>query len=195
MLKFDENDTRILALKSQKVIWTPLVQIDFTKGTERYSPATYVDVVSAGETWKTGSGIIGVSPVAAERVPSRSVYDIIFADPVHPSIATRWIDKFTEGGAYVGIELSMFMTFWYDGQWTDTVDLYHGRCIQVISDVGEDGQQITLVEFANELVRLDDNPPLKLTRANVQQRIANDNAFNFITISRNLQFGRKERNE
>ena len=193
MLKFDKDDPIILALQSPRVIWTPLVQIDFAKGTERYSPATYVDVMSAGETWKTGSGIIGVSPVAAERIPSRSIYDIIFADPVHPDITTRWIDKFTEGGAYVGIELSMFMSFWYNGQWTGTVDMYHGRSIQVISEVGEDGQQVTLVEFANELVRLDDNPPLKLTRANLQQRLATDNAFNFITISRNLQFGRKDR--
>ena len=194
MLKFEANDKRKLALDEKKVIWTPLVQIDFPSGTERYAPAVYSDVTSDGQVWKTGSGIIRLFPFSAERVPSRSIYDMVFYDPVHPDVKTRWLDKFTANNAYVGINLSIFLSFFYEGSWTDTVDMYFGRSIQVISDVGDDGMQITLVEFANELVKLDNNPPLKLTKANVKQRLASDNMMDFIAISRSLQFGKKDRN-
>ena len=190
MLRFPSNDPRIEALKQDKIVWAPIVQIDFSDGLERLSPATASDIRVDGNVYMSDTDLFQLSPVSASRTPSRDLFDVGFFDPVHPSRPTRWVDKFTKNG-YVGIPITVGMSFFYNESWTDSITIYKGKCVEVISTVDENNGQVTITEFAGPLTKLDVNSPLKLTKANLAQRNSSDTFLNYIAISRDLQFGKK----
>ena len=178
------------AAATENPIWSPLVRVDFKDGISRFGVGD-MDIVTDRQTWVVDSDLVALSPVSAQRVPDQDLFDVTFADPVHPDRPTRWIDKFTIDNSYVGIKIWVGLSFWHKQKWTPSVTIYTGICIQVLSTEGTDGGQITVGEFAGPLVRLEDNPPIKLTRANLKKRSQSDTYLDYVHISRNLQFGKK----
>lgn len=189
MITLADTDPRRLALDSGNTTSSPLVKVDFTDGSARFCLADS-DIVVDGETWSSAGALVALPPITASRVPSRETFDVTFADPVVGDNSRRWIDRFTLNNSYIGINIWIGKTYWYNRAWTAPLTIFTGRCVQVISS-GAPGGQVTVASFAGELVRIDDNPPLKLTRANLKQRNQSDTLLDYVTRTLDLQFGKK----
>lgn len=191
MLNIPDNDPRILALKSDNYTWAGLVQIDFNAGMERLSPTTDSDIRVDGKVWTSNPDLLTISPVSAERAPndSQDIHETTFADPVREGMPRRWVDLLVDDGSYVGTPIWVGIALIYNRKWTQSFTLYRGQCIGVVSGNGETGQ-ITTATWSGPLVRLDSNPKLVLTASNLSQRNPTDAFLDFISISRNLPFGK-----
>ena len=179
------NTLAIQALSAMEITWVALFKIDFTAGTERLCISSH-DVDVDSETWSP-SDITSASPSGPDNEPSRESYSLTFNDPVSPG-RTRWIDRFTENG-YVGIPLTVSLSFLVSNSWTDSLTVYKGTCISVTHGPGSGGL-ITNVEFAGPLAKLDDSSPLYISSNSQKGRLSTDTFLDEAHLAKDLQFGK-----
>ena len=188
MIDLPDTDARYIALKADDAVALALLEISFPSaagGTKRMTDGPR-NVTVNRKTYRAHQGLAGVSPVAPQDASDRHLLEIQLWDP-DPGPAS-WHTRFTSRG-YAGIRVELAAAFVAaDGSLSLPLSAYVGKCIG--EKLGWKDGRVVVARFAGAFARRSGNPVVA-TDAAQRGRLATDKSLKFISVARNIEWGRK----
>lgn len=180
MIELPANDPRLLALQSQKAVFTLLLTIDFDTGTERWSCGG-PPVELGGNTFTRQKRLVSATTPDEKGTLGRDRYGLEFSDS-----RSVMLNKFK-----IGTPILVQIAFKADDDTyhPELFTVFKGRCITADRDVDEAEGPITVVTFAGPLSWNDSYRAMYMTDADQRQRDKDDDAFKYIELNRTNKWG------
>ena len=187
-MNIPDSDERIVALSGQHVPMRMLFKIKYSSTRTDYLSINTASAITTNKNgpeeqeWQPAGDVKLVSSLPVQGQGGTGQFSVTFAGNK---------TEFTDGSFHgIGIEVHVTMKK-SNGRFTKTLNLYGGRCTN-FRLTKEAGEIVTVVEFADELSRIDSSRVMILTDSEQRRRSANDDILKYIHESdRNLRWGRE----